>query len=326
MSSLIFKEIYGNQYRAISKLLNNKSQTDRDGLYKIDTNLKAKLEAEYGLYNDIKKENTTEEEFTDITFMPEIKDTLKAANEDGGNKAPWVAIDDDGYTPLSSGPENIITNDIAKWLEAVKLDKRMRLFSDEEAAEKIGRTKNEEDTQTPLFSRDDLIYFDRSTDGDNFEDEKYISSFRKILDAVKTKQVVHIKYRAKSGKYIEMDMLPDHLEYSVKDDRFRVLGIEITEKYKRNTTINLGTVLECEGIDIDANEIPQYVPREKVYVEFDVYNQGRNNVLERVMLHFAHFKKRVDPDAEDENTYHVKVYYDEGDYKEMVIRDRKSVV
>ena len=45
--------------------------------------------------------------------------------------------------------------------------------------------------------------------------------------------------------------------------------------------------------------------------------KNERNTLDRVLLHFAHFKKET---KKKEKTYTVKLFYDESDKTEMVIR------
>lgn len=55
--------------------------------------------------------------------------------------------------------------------------------------------------------------------------------------------------------------------------------------------------------------------RVEKYVLIEVKDE--RNTLDRVLLHFAHFKKET---LKKENTYLVKLFYDESDETEMVIR------
>lgn len=55
--------------------------------------------------------------------------------------------------------------------------------------------------------------------------------------------------------------------------------------------------------------------RVEKYVLIEVKDE--RNTLDRVLLHFAHFKKETE---KKEKTYTVKLYYDESDETEMVIR------
>ena len=55
--------------------------------------------------------------------------------------------------------------------------------------------------------------------------------------------------------------------------------------------------------------------RVEKYVLIEVKDE--RNTLDRVLLHFAHFKKETE---KKENTYLVKLFYDESDETEMVIR------
>ena len=81
-------------------------------------------------------------------------------------------------------------------------------------------------------------------------------------------------------------------------------------------TINLSTITECELLEKYSEEEAGsfYIPKNQVVVEL----VDERNALERVLLHFAHFKKQVEK-LEDEK-YLVTVTYESDDETEILIR------
>lgn len=101
-------------------------------------------------------------------------------------------------------------------------------------------------------------------------------------------------------------VLPQLLEYSEKDDKFRLVAYD-------GTVINVSRIEECHVTNNNVSTTNKQ--RVEKYVLIEVKDE--RNTLDRVLLHFAHFKKETE---KKENTYLVKLFYDESDETEMVIR------
>ena len=216
----------------------------------------------------------------------------------------WQLLTKDGTTPLENKPSMPVTLLQKRWLKSIACDPRVKLFGDIDF--------NYPGIE-PLFLPEDYIVFDKYLDGDNYTDEKYISNFRRILDAVKNQYSLKIIAVNKDGNNKKHIVLPEYIEYSEKDDKFRVICFS----EKRETTINIGRIVSCEPFNGNitfAKEKEKLVrPRTVVFELID-----ERNALERVLMHFAHFKKTAE--KIDENKYLVTVYYDKDDEKEMIIR------
>lgn len=219
-------------------------------------------------------------------------------------KERWQIIRADGTTPIRHPPSMPKTTLQKRWLKAISLDPRIRLFTDEIAGL---------DDIEPLFRQEDICVFDKYADGDPYEDEAYIRNFRLILDAIKCRYPLSIDTENRKGNITHIVIMPDYLEYSEKDDKFRLVGTGCSY----DAVINLGRILKCKPY----NKPFEVRPAKKTLsnlrkVEFELINQ--RNALERVMLHFAHFKKQAE--KLDENRYHVTITYDRDDETEIVIR------
>ena len=108
-------------------------------------------------------------------------------------------------------------------------------------------------------------------------------------------------------------MIPEYLEYSEKDDKFRLIGTGS----KLGNTINLGRISSCEkyenqqGGKVGKRNQPR--PRKVIFELID-----ERNAFERVLMHFAHLEKQVE--KIDERKYQVTLYYDKEDETEILIR------
>ena len=105
---------------------------------------------------------------------------------------------------------------------------------------------------------------------------------------------------------------PLRLEYSEKDDKFRV----VTAGWRAVSTVNLAKIRACAH-DIGYRRVSG---RENpvVYDTITVKIRDERNAMERFMLHFAHFEKQAE--KLDKKHYLVKIKYAHDDESEMVIR------
>ena len=125
----------------------------------------------------------------------------------------WQLITPDGKTPLQKKPSMPLTLLEKRWLKAIAHDPRIRLFGDE-----IFDFPDVE----PLFLPEDILVFDHYADGDDYTDERYIQHFRLILDAIKYQYPLKITLQNRRENPLVMSVLPHSLEYSEKDDKFRL--------------------------------------------------------------------------------------------------------
>ena len=216
----------------------------------------------------------------------------------------WQLIRRDGTTPLRHAPGMPLTTLEKRWLKAIFSDPRIRLFTDE--------CPDFPDVE-PLFSPDDITVFDRHCDGDPYEDESYIRNFRLILSAIKNRIPLVIKAKRSKGGVMRVVLMPEYLEYSEKDDKFRLIGTDI----KGSATVNLSGIIGCRVYEKPSVDfVTAKLRRRTAKVEFELYD--RRNALERVLMHFAHFEKQVERLEDDR--YKVTITYDRDDETEIVIR------
>lgn len=213
----------------------------------------------------------------------------------------WRLLHKDLTTPLTSEPEMPLTLLEKRWLKALLLDPRVQLFDpDPTGLEDI----------EPLFTPDMFVYFDRYTDGDPYQDEQYIRNFRTVLAAIQEQKNLSVRYESQNGRRQTLAVTPHHLEYSEKDDRFRLYA---AGKYK-TWILNLSRIRDCRPEDAEAPM--SLLPVREQMLSFELVDE--RNALERVLLHFSHLRKETK--RLDGKHYRVTLYYDLQDETEMVIR------
>ncbi len=233
-----------------------------------------------------------EEAFSEsvLTILPALK------------SGKWPLLNEDLSPVLIHKPTMPLTNLEKRWLKAISEDPRVKLFGIEFPAL---------DNVEPLFTREDYRVYDQYGDGDPFEDEQYIKHFRLMLSAIRNNRPVRITMVNRHGKEVWIRFFPKGFEYSVKDDKIRIIATGC--KFKQ---FNLGRVVSCDFYN-------GYGPwREKPQVErrkdLTLLITNERNALERAMLHFAHFEKQAE--RMDDDKYILRLNYYENDETEIVIR------
>ena len=214
----------------------------------------------------------------------------------------WQLLTPSLATPIRHAPTMPLTLLEKRWLRAIADDPRVRLFDVD-----LSFLSDVE----PLFTAADYRVYDRYADGDPYEDEDYVERFRTALDAVKNGTPLTVEMRAGSGRRISMHGVPSHIEYSEKDDKMR-LYFSLSDGAG---VVNLGRVSRCRPYTGDRKMRPVSPPRSRMAV-FTV-NEERN-AHERVLLHFAHFEKRVVRVSKE--CLRVCLKYDREDEGELVTR------
>lgn len=273
---MIFHEIYSAYYQTVAKIL------------------------EAALEHPLKKNEICKiiEEYAFSESILSIEPTLR--------EQKWQLLKSNGTTILKNDPSMPLTTIQKRWLKSICQDPRIHLFQDD-------LTELDFPEIEPLFTQDDFYIFDQYQDGDDYTDDSYIRNFRMILDAIKNQYPLKITTYNHKGKKVSMKILPKYLEYSEKDDKFRVAGFGS----RLGGTVNLGRIVSCEGTKTTENtKLIHRIPPRKRRVIFELEDERK--ALERVLLQFAHFPKKAERIAK--NKYQITVDYDKDDETEMVIR------
>lgn len=214
----------------------------------------------------------------------------------------WQIIKRDFTTPIKHVPTMPLTALQKQWLKAITLDPRIKLFDID--------IKGLEDTE-PLFTADDYVIYDKYGDSDPYEDEDYIKNFKTVLKAINSGKNLSIEMMSGKGKRVFSRCIPKKIEYSEKDDKFRL----ITDGCKFFGTVNMARIEKCRIYEGEVKaDIGEYAPKPS---QITLRISEERNTLERCMLHFANFEKRAE---RDDKGYLLYIKYDKYDESEMVIR------
>lgn len=270
---MLFHEVYGSYFRVLEEVLRQAAEGTLNG--RVLTELvQEKAFAESGL---------------------SIPGNLGSGN--------WPLVDANYGTPLRHAPTKPLTMLQKRWLKALLLDPRIALFAP--------GTEGLEDVE-PLFTPDTFVYFDQYTDGDPYDDPTYVACFRLVLQAVREKRKLRIRFRGHTGLRHSIVCIPLRIEYSTKDDKFRLLTAGDAKRH----VINLARVRSCEVLETYTPEEAKMAKPRTREVTFLLHEE--RNALERVLLHFSHLEKetvRLEKDL-----YQVTLHYDKEDETELLIR------
>ena len=271
---MIFSELYSAYYNAVAKIL-----TDA-------------VNGEIG-------EKTIQRTVFEHAFSESVLTILPALKSER-----WQLLHRDMSTPLINPPTMPLTTLEKRWLKSILGDPRISLF---------GISIDGLDDVTPLFTEADYTVFDKYADGDPYGDQAYRERFSLILEAIKYSQPLKIELLNRNGKVSYFHVIPERLEYSEKDDKFRL----ISSGCKYGKVINLGRILNCKKYYGDRFTYKNE-PDDDSERELTLEITDDRNALERVLLHFAHFEKRAE--NANGNKYTVSLKYHKDDETEIVIR------
>ena len=269
---MIFNEIYSVYYNTVAKIITE-------------------------ILNGNARERDLEKIVSDNAFGESMLNILPALKSER-----WQIVKKDLSTPIKHKPTMPLTTVQKQWLKAISIDPRIRLFDVE--------IKGIKDVE-PLFTPDDYVVYDKYCDGDPYGNEEYIAHFRTILKAMNNGKNIKIEMTNRKGKPVYARCVPERIEYSEKDDKFRL----VTSGCSFVRTINIARITKCKiyrgEIEINSN-----MP-ETEYEQIILKVKEERNTLERCMLHFAHFEKKAE---RIDNHYLLHIRFDKDDKMEMVIR------
>lgn len=269
---MLFNEIYGSYFRVVSSILR---------------------EAVNGQLTERRiTEIVQEQAFAESTL------TIPAALKSGD----WPLLQGT-VTPIRNVPTRPLSLLEKRWLKSLLLDPRIALF---------GVNADGLEDVEPLYSPDSIVYFDQYNDGDPYTDPIYQENFRTILEAIRTDHKIRVRFRGHTHIKHHPTVIPLKLEYSEKDDKFRLIAVDS----RRNHIINLARIRSCQLEETFDRAAVRHPKRHSEMLTIDLVDE--RNALERTLLHFSHFEKETI--RLDDNHYRINLTYEQEDETELLIR------
>ena len=204
----------------------------------------------------------------------------------------WNLMDKNGRVAVSQKPIQPLTLLEKQWLKTIAQDPRMRLF--DVPLEEL----EQDETIKPLFEMDWIKRLDASGDPDPWTDDNYIRRFRFLLEAIRNHQTLYISWLCREGLPCSTVCSPQKLEYSMLDDKFRLLVVSKQNGLERELTINVSRITECQGSSAEMMvNIPESLHKDlpgvhDAMVEVTLIIEDKRQGLERALVDFSLFQKK----------------------------------
>ncbi len=285
----LFSEIYNTYYQILRSLLTTHSALTSDTLSK-----------------ELGKLCTTE---GSLYILPKL-----ASGE-------WKLLRQDNdiyFSRISEGFYVPPTNLQKSFLKSLLQDTRMQLFLEDEQLTTLTKLLADVDV---LWQPDTFYYYDQFQYGDPYDSPKYKAHFKTLLQAIHEKRLVDIEYESRKDHRVHHHYIPCRLEYSIKNNCFRLLTLKPTGHTKNRFEIL--NVERMTGVTLMDQTVPDHydlngVIRQSYYkepVHLIIHNE--RNALERAMLHFASYEKNTT--KIDDSTYECFIYYNRTMESELLI-------
>ncbi len=287
----LFSEIYNCYYSVASKILQNSPLTEKE-IYEL---ICSNAYSESAIY-----------------LMP------KLCEEDG-----WGLLSNQNsryHSCLKNSPALPITLLEKRWLKTLLQDPRIYLFLEDTAYKELSERLSD---INPLFQYEHFKWFDIFTDGDNYQDSSYIQNFKTILKSIRKGSILNIIFKSRKGKIINGSYLPYRLEYSQKNDRFRVYAAKMNGmKPVVHGTVNLSRILYIKSTKVcypDKIEMAHIFQQKRCAEPVTLEINSERNGIERFLMEFASYEKHTILD-EETGKCTATLWYDLQDETELLIK------
>lgn len=291
----MFSEIYGRYYQLLSEILREAN--------------KEPISADY-IYNLLQEKGFGD---TSLTLAPKI------INDDT-DSYNLLYKSSGGYKSILKQEQKLILTTLElRWLKTILRDQRIQLFFDDAEMQII---KNRLSDVEELFDLDSMIWVNQMIDKDPYEDSSYKENFRNLLYGISNKKCMTIIYSNSEGIIRTATYAGHRLEYSVKDDKFRLNAVMVSNnKMVFHSKINIARIKKV--IILHKSRYPlkiaEYIYSHKMAEPIEVEVKNERNGFERVFVHLSNYERESEYD-EKTNTCRIKIYYYDFDEPELIIQ------
>lgn len=289
----IFHEMYSTYFRIASEILKLPNINEKNIRQIID---------KYGFRDS-------------VLFLPQ-----KLIPQNDGSDWGLLKRNNDGklVTVIKNKPVEILTEIQKRWFKSKLDDPKIKLFLENDTLVSL---KKRLENVKPFYSREHFRYTDQFSDGDDFSDELYQENFRKILRAVKSHEILEIAFFSGNGKKISGRYIPLKIQYSAKNDRFRLFCFSLKDgEIFHSGVINIGRVEQVRNTSEHCEKnVDEYFLKRKCREPVTVCISDERNATERFFMEFAPYEKSTLSDSGDGKCI-VKIWYDYQEETELLIR------
>ncbi|GKX28269.1 hypothetical protein SH1V18_07490 [Vallitalea longa] len=291
----VFSEIYGRYYQLLNELLHEAHKKPISTVH---------------IYNLLQEKGFGD---TALALAPKIinddKDSYNLLYET-----------QEGYKSILKKKQKVVLTTLElRWLKTILIDKRIKLFFNEEEMKIMENRLSDVDE---LFNPDDIISINQANDGDPYDDPNYIDNFRRLLYCVNNKKCMTIIYKNSQGVIKKASYAGYRLEYSVKDDKFRLNAVLINRsKIVFHSKINVARIIKVAILEKSKypSEIAEFIYAHRMSEPIEIIIKNKRNGFERVFVHLSNYERDSEYD-EETNTCRIKIHYYDFDETELIIQ------
>ena len=191
------------------------------------------------------------------------------------------------------------------WLAAIQQESKFSCFSEPFDLE----------VSEPLFNWQDAQYFDQFVSEDSFTGQ-YAQIIRQLLQSITNQRTVQLEYQAVGKCQTTRHLFqPLKLEYSAKNNKFRVLGKRNSGASWKPVTFNCSDIQSLEVIT--DGTIEGIVWSSPKLCKIVCHLVDERSALERATFHFSNYRKTVERLGEKQ--YCLTIFYEKKDETELLI-------
>ena len=262
---IIFNEVFSTYYTVLREIINSKPMDTKE----LQTFIKARGSDESNLF--------LLDNFNKLSFLEEIN-------------GKW-------QSKLEGKLEQPFTNLEKSWLKAIISDPKIKLFADEYEINILDSMLGDVE---PLFDWSFFHYFDQNSENIDFTNEEYIYKFRLLKKAIEEEKSVILDYtNIWNENYVE-ETIPLKIEYSLKSDKFRLLGVRFRKGKKELKAYNINQINKIVEIKEYSDKSVNRNPYADEYCEepVTVVVHNMRGAVMRFMIEFSTYKKESTFDDE----------------------------
>ncbi|MDE5834177.1 MAG: WYL domain-containing protein [Ruminococcus sp.] len=288
----IFHEIYSNYFRIASEILSLPEITEKH----INEVIR-----KYGFRDT-------------LLFLPQ-----RFISQDNDGWGLLKKVNDRFFPVIKNKPVSVLTEVQKQWLKSKLDDPKINLFMNSEI---ISALQKRLENVRPLYRNEHFRYTDRFSDGDDFSDNEYQKNFRIVLNAVKNHEILEITFSSKNNRIISGCYVPVRIQYSPKNNRFRIFVFKTDEsRLSGSGIINIGRIRKIRPTGNICSEdisIEKYFSHRECRKSVTVCISTSSNANERFFMEFAPYEKRTEIDLSSGKCA-VTLWYDKQEETELLI-------
>lgn len=196
-----------------------------------------------------------------------------------------------------------------RWLKTVLNDKKISIFLSDETVNSILSILP--DDIKPIDT-DKTICFDRYHPEENTLNKELYNLY---LSALNNNTVIHIKHTDGAYTNSDKDYIPEYIEYSKRDDKFRLIV--------KDAVTGIQSRVLCENI-LEISLTDKHYQSDSVCHEMEKYSvtlsfKDVKNIPDRILSEFSPWEKTCEFNSETE-VYKLTIYYYKHDEPGLIVR------